>query len=48
VDPPDLAQRFIGVGIEPDAILTDGMRQKNLGGKARNSDSAIFEKLPAL
>ena len=48
VDPPDLAQLFIGVGIEPGAFLTDGVRQKNLRGQARSRNLGFFEKLPAL
>jgi hypothetical protein len=29
VDPPDLAQFFIGVGIQPGARASDGVRQQN-------------------
>ena len=48
MNPPDLAQLFVRMSIEPCPIVTRGMRQEHLGGETRNPDPGLFEKLPAL
>jgi hypothetical protein len=48
VNPPDLAQLFIRVGVEPGALLARRVRQKNLGRETGNRNSGFFEELPAL
>jgi hypothetical protein len=48
VDPPDFAQFFVGMGMQPRAVMTYGVRQQDLGGEAGNCDSSLFKKLPAL
>jgi hypothetical protein len=48
VDPPHLAQLFIGVSKEPGAVMACGVRQKDFRGQARSGNLGVFEKLPAL
>jgi hypothetical protein len=48
VNPPDLAKFFVGMGDEPDAIVTYGVRQKHLGGESRNGNTRGFEELLTL
>jgi hypothetical protein len=44
VDPPDFAQGFIGVGVEPRPIAADGVGKKNLSRQARRQDNRFFEE----
>jgi len=42
VNPPDLAQFFVGMGKQPRTFAAYGMRQKNFGIESRRGDVSFF------
>src|SRR5579864_137056 len=48
VDPAELAQFLFGMGVQVDAVASDGVAQKNFRGQARSRDSGVLQKLSAL
>ncbi len=43
VNPPDLAQLFIGMGVEPRPLATDGVGEQHLGGQTRSGDPGVVK-----
>ena len=48
VNPPHLAQFFVGMRVEPGTLTADGVGKQDFRGQARSGDTRALKDLPAL